>query len=44
MNVTPAMWIIYVLWFILIVYLTLSAIGVKEDTETHLGQSLGLML
>ena len=38
------MWLIYALWLILIVYLTVSAIGVKEDTETHLGQSLGLML
>jgi protein-S-isoprenylcysteine O-methyltransferase len=36
------MWLIYALWLILIVYLTVSAIGVKEDTETHLGQSLGL--
>jgi protein-S-isoprenylcysteine O-methyltransferase Ste14 len=37
------MWLIYALWLILIVYLTVSAIGVKEDTETHFGQSLGLM-
>ena len=36
------MWLIYALWLMLIVYLTVSAIGVKEDTETHLGQSLGL--
>jgi protein-S-isoprenylcysteine O-methyltransferase Ste14 len=38
------MWLIYALWSILIVYLTVSAMGVKRDTEPHLGQSLGLML
>ena len=42
MNLTPSMWLIYARWLILIVYSTVSAIGVKEDTETHLGQSLGL--
>ena len=35
--------IIYALWFALVVYLTVAAIGVKREPETHLGQSLGLL-
>ncbi|MDX8438419.1 methyltransferase family protein [Mesorhizobium australafricanum] len=36
-------WFIYAAWLLLIVYLTVQAIGVKRDTEPHLLQSLGLM-
>lgn len=37
------MWIIYAIWLIVIVYLTVAALGVKWDTQGHLGQSFGLM-
>jgi protein-S-isoprenylcysteine O-methyltransferase len=36
--------LVYALWALLIVHLTVSAIGVKEDTETHLGQSLAVTI
>ncbi|TPJ28200.1 hypothetical protein [Mesorhizobium sp. B2-8-3] len=36
-------WFIYAAWLLLIVYLTVQAIGVKRDTEPHLLQSFGLM-
>jgi len=36
-------WFIYAAWLLLIVYLTVQAIGVKRDAEPHLLQSLGLM-
>lgn len=36
-------WFIYAAWVLLIVYLTVQAIGVKRDTEPHLLQSFGLM-
>ncbi|RWD93232.1 isoprenylcysteine carboxylmethyltransferase family protein [Mesorhizobium sp.] len=36
-------WFIYAAWMLLIVYLTVQAIGVKRDTEPHLLQSFGLM-
>jgi len=41
----PAIFIrlIGALWFVLVVYLTVSAIGVKQETKGHLWQSLGLM-
>ena len=35
--------ITYVLWLIQTLYLTVTAIGTKRDTQTHLGQSFGLM-
>jgi protein-S-isoprenylcysteine O-methyltransferase Ste14 len=35
--------IIYALWFVLVIYLTVSAVGVKRDTKGHLGQSFALM-
>jgi protein-S-isoprenylcysteine O-methyltransferase Ste14 len=35
--------IIYALWFALVIYLTVSAAGVKQETKGHLGQSLALM-
>ena len=36
-------WIIYWLWLGAVVYLTAAAVGVKRDTEGHLGQSFGLL-
>lgn len=36
-------WFIYAAWLLLIIYLTVQAIGVKRDTEPHLLQSFGLM-
>ncbi|TIV46856.1 MAG: isoprenylcysteine carboxylmethyltransferase family protein [Mesorhizobium sp.] len=36
-------WFIYAAWMLLIVYLTVQAIGVKRDTEPHLLQSFGLI-
>src|SRR5262249_54334836 len=41
---TPSMSLVYALWALLVVYLTVSAIGVKEDTETHLGQNLAVTI
>ena len=43
MNPSIFVWLIYASWLILIVYLTVSGMGAKRDTEAHLGQSLGLM-
>jgi len=43
MNPAIFMWLIYGLWLILVVYLTVSGIGVKRDAEVHLAQSFGLM-
>jgi protein-S-isoprenylcysteine O-methyltransferase Ste14 len=43
MNAAIPIWLTYALWLILIIYLSLSAIGVKPDTEAHLGQSLALL-
>lgn len=37
-------WFIYAAWLLLIVYLTVSAIGVKRDTEQHMPQRLALMV
>lgn len=36
-------WFIYAAWLLLIIYLTVQAIGVKRDTGPHLLQSFGLM-
>jgi protein-S-isoprenylcysteine O-methyltransferase len=36
-------WVIYALWLILVIFLIVTAVGVKRDTERHLGQSFGLM-
>ena len=44
MNPSTFVWTINALWLILIVYLTVSAIGVKQDTQRHLWQSLSLLL
>ena len=43
MSPSSFVWIICALWLILIVYLTISAVGAKRDTEAHLSQSLGVM-
>ncbi len=36
-------WTIYAIWFIVIVYLIVAGIGVKQETKGHLLQSFGLM-
>jgi protein-S-isoprenylcysteine O-methyltransferase Ste14 len=36
--------LIYAAWMLLVVYLTVAAIGAKRDKQPHLGQSLGLTL
>jgi protein-S-isoprenylcysteine O-methyltransferase Ste14 len=41
---TIFMRIIYAFWFVLIIYLIVSAIGVKQETTGHLAQSFGLLL
>ena len=43
-NSTISILVIYALWLILIAYLTFSAIGVKQETQGHLSQSVGLTL
>jgi hypothetical protein len=43
MNPSILIWLTYAIWLAAIVYLTVTAIGVKRDTETHLGQSFALM-
>jgi protein-S-isoprenylcysteine O-methyltransferase Ste14 len=40
---TAFIWLIYGLWLVLVVYLTVSARQGKRDTEGHLLQSFGLM-
>jgi protein-S-isoprenylcysteine O-methyltransferase Ste14 len=43
MNPSAPIWFVYALWLLLIVYLSVSAIGAKPDTERHLVQSFGLL-
>jgi len=43
MNPTIFIRLIGALWFVLVAYLTVSAIGVKQETKGHLSQSLCLM-
>lgn len=43
MNPAVFTWIVYALWIILVIYLTVSAVGVTRDTQGHLGQSFGLL-
>jgi protein-S-isoprenylcysteine O-methyltransferase Ste14 len=43
MNPSIFIWLIYTIWLATIVYLTVTAIGVKRDTQRHLGQSFSLM-
>ena len=44
MNPALFVWLIYTLWFILAAYLTVSAVGVKPETQGHMLQSVGLAL
>ena len=44
MNPSIFIWLIYAFWVLLIAYLTVSAIGVKQEPQGHLLQSLGLLL
>jgi protein-S-isoprenylcysteine O-methyltransferase len=37
-------WLVDAAWIGLVVYLTVSAIGVKRDTKPHLAQSFGLLV
>jgi protein-S-isoprenylcysteine O-methyltransferase len=43
MNSSIAIWIIYLLWIILVLYLTVAAISSKGDSEEHPVQSYGLL-
>ena len=43
MNPAIFIWLVYALWFVLVLFLIISAIGVKQETQGHLSQSLGLM-
>jgi protein-S-isoprenylcysteine O-methyltransferase Ste14 len=43
MNPSVPIWLVYALWLLLIVYVSVSAIGAKRDTEGHLLQSFGLL-
>jgi protein-S-isoprenylcysteine O-methyltransferase Ste14 len=43
MNSSIYIWLIYALWGILVIYLVISARGVKQDTRLHLWQSFGLL-
>lgn len=43
MYTTIGFWLAYGLWGALMLYVTLTSIGVKRDTHTHLGQSFLLM-
>ncbi|HLJ59746.1 MAG TPA: isoprenylcysteine carboxylmethyltransferase family protein [bacterium] len=36
-------WLIDAFWLVLVIYLTVSAIGVKPETQGHLVQSVGLL-
>ena len=36
-------WVIYALWLTLVIFLIVTAVDVKRDTERHLGQSFGLL-
>ncbi len=43
MNPAILIWLVYALWLIVIVYLTIAAIGVKRDTNGNPGQRIGIM-
>ncbi len=43
MNAPISLWIISALWLLLIAYLSVSAIGVKQEPQGHLLQSFGLL-
>jgi len=42
MNLRLFMWLVYALWIVLVIYLTVAAFGTKRDTQPHLPQSLAL--
>jgi protein-S-isoprenylcysteine O-methyltransferase Ste14 len=44
MSLSILTWIINALWLILVIYLAVSAIGVKPDTQDHFWQSSSLLL
>jgi len=44
MNPSIFIWLIDAFWLILVAYLIVSAIGVKQDTQGHSLQSVGLLL
>jgi protein-S-isoprenylcysteine O-methyltransferase Ste14 len=44
MDTVIFIWLIYTIWLIVIAYLTVSAIGVRQETQGHLLQSFGLLL
>ena len=43
MNPSIFVWLVYVLWLILVGYLTVSAVGVKQETQKHLLQNFRLL-
>lgn len=43
MNPSIFIWLIYDLWLVLILYMTITAISVKRDTKSHLVQSFILL-
>jgi protein-S-isoprenylcysteine O-methyltransferase Ste14 len=43
MNPSIFVWFVYALWLILVGYLTVSAVGVKQETQGHLLQSFSLL-
>jgi protein-S-isoprenylcysteine O-methyltransferase Ste14 len=43
MNPAIFIWLVYALWLVVIVYLTIAAIGVKRDTSGSVRQRLGIM-
>ena len=43
MNPPVFIWLVYTLWFVLVVYLTVAAVRVKRDTPAHMLQSVGLL-
>ena len=43
MDPVLSVWLVYILWFLLVVYLTVTAFHVRRDTQPHLGQSFTLL-
>jgi len=43
MNPAIFGWLVYAMWAFVIVYLVVTAIDVKPDTEAHLGQNFGIL-
>ena len=42
-TVVEPVWLIDAFWLMLVAYLTVSAMGVKRETQEHLAQSVGLL-